>query len=174
MNLLWSKQSATRTGRLVATAFVSALLLANTAAEAQQRTVRVITTQVAAEDFPYEIEALGTARANESIEVTSKVAEVITAIRFEEGGLVKAGDVLVEITEADQPKCTNCKACYQDISELFERTTIVVDGASKVVSRVIAGVFDQGELTPDLVQRASRVADECDAEIIRFNPPAQA
>ncbi len=97
MNLLWSNKSATETGRLVATAFVSALLLANVAAEAQQRAVRVITTQVAAEDFPYEIEALGTARANESIEVTSKVAEVITAIRFEEGTLVKAGDVLVEL-----------------------------------------------------------------------------
>ncbi|MGD1984629.1 MAG: thiamine pyrophosphate-dependent enzyme, partial [Chromatiaceae bacterium] len=89
-------------------------------------------------------------------------------------GAAAAGDVLVEITEADQPKCTNCKACYQDISELFERTTIVVDGASKVVSRVIPGVFDQVELTPDMVQRASRIADECDAEIIRFNPPAQA
>ena len=84
------------------------------------------------------------------------------------------GGVLVEITEADQPKCTNCKACYQDVSELFEKTTIVVDGASKVVSRVIPGVFDRVELTPDLVQRASRVADECDAEIILFNPPAQA
>jgi len=97
VNLLWTNQSATRTGRLVATAFASALLLANAAAEAQQRAVRVITTQVTAEDFPYEIEALGTARANESIEVTSKVAEVITAIRFEEGTFVKAGDVLVEL-----------------------------------------------------------------------------
>ncbi len=81
----------------MAAAFVAVLLLASAAAEAQQRTVRVITTQVAAEDFPYEIEALGTARANESIEVTSKVSEVITAIRFEEGGVVKAGDVLVEL-----------------------------------------------------------------------------
>jgi pyruvate-ferredoxin/flavodoxin oxidoreductase len=80
----------------------------------------------------------------------------------------------VEITEADMPKCTNCKTCYQDVSELFEKTTIVVEGTSKVVSRVIPGVFDRVELTPDLIQRASRVADECDAEIIRFNPPAQA
>ena len=80
----------------------------------------------------------------------------------------------VEITEADMPKCTNCKACYQDVSELFEKTTIVVEGASKVVSRVIPGIFDRVELTPDLMQRASRVADECDAEIIRFNPPVQA
>ena len=69
------------------------------------------------------------------------------------------------------PKCTNCKVCYQDVSELFEKTTIVVEGASKVVSRVIPGVFDRVELTADLVQRASRVADECDAEIIRFNLP---
>jgi pyruvate-ferredoxin/flavodoxin oxidoreductase len=81
---------------------------------------------------------------------------------------------VVDITEADMPKCTNCKACYQDVSELFEKTTIVVEGASKVVSRVIPGIFDRVEFTTELVQRASRVADECDAEIIRFNPPAQA
>ena len=80
----------------------------------------------------------------------------------------------VEIAEADMPRCTNCKTCYQDVSELFEKTTIVVAGASKVVSRVIPGVFDRVEFTPELIQRASRVADECDAEIIRFHPPAQA
>ena len=87
---------------------------------------------------------------------------------------VASGGKPVEITAADMPKCTNCKACYQDVSELFEKTTIVVEGASKVVSRVIPGIFDRVVLTRELVQRAARVADECDAEIIRFNPPAQA
>jgi pyruvate-ferredoxin/flavodoxin oxidoreductase len=82
------------------------------------------------------------------------------------------GSPLVEITEEDMPKCTNCKTCYQDCSELFEKTTIVVDGDSKVVSRVIPGVLDRIDITPELVQRASRVADDCDAEIIRFHPPA--
>jgi pyruvate-ferredoxin/flavodoxin oxidoreductase len=79
---------------------------------------------------------------------------------------------LVEITEEDLPKCTNCKTCYQDVAELFERTKIVVDGATKEVSRVIPGIFDKIEITDELVQRASRVADDCDAEIIRFHPPA--
>jgi pyruvate-ferredoxin/flavodoxin oxidoreductase len=40
------------------------------------------------------------------------------------------------------------------------------------VSRVIPGVLDRIEITDELVQRAARVADDCDAEIIRFKQPA--
>jgi len=83
-----------------------------------------------------------------------------------------SGGALVEITEEDLPKCTNCKTCYQDVSELFEKTRIVVEGTTREVSRVIPGIFDKIEITDELVQRASRVADDCDAEIIRFHPPA--
>jgi pyruvate-ferredoxin/flavodoxin oxidoreductase len=36
---------------------------------------------------------------------------------------------------------------------------------------VIPGIFDKIEITPELVKRASRVADECDAEIIRVHKP---
>ena len=70
------------------------------------------------------------------------------------------------------PKCTNCKTCYQDVSELFEKTKIVVDGQPKEVSRVIPGALDKVEITPELIQKCSRVADDCDAEIIRFNRPS--
>ena len=83
----------------------------------------------------------------------------------------ETGD-LVEIPEVDRVKCTNCKTCYQDLSELFEKTKIVVGGSAKEVSRVIPGIFDKIEITPELIQRASRVADDCDVEIIRFHPPA--
>jgi pyruvate-ferredoxin/flavodoxin oxidoreductase len=82
-----------------------------------------------------------------------------------------AGGPLVEITDEDQPKCTNCKTCYQDLSELFERTKIMVDGQPKEVSRVIPGVFEKIQITPELIQKAARVADDCDAEIIRFHQP---
>jgi len=78
---------------------------------------------------------------------------------------------LVQITEADMPKCTNCKTCYQDLRELFEKTTIMVEGEPKEVSRVIPGVLDKIQLTPELVRTAARVANDCDAEIIRFQQP---
>jgi membrane fusion protein (multidrug efflux system) len=51
-------------------------------------------SQVQLED---EIEALGTARANESIEVTAKVSSLVRKIHFEEGQHVEAGQVLVEL-----------------------------------------------------------------------------
>jgi pyruvate-ferredoxin/flavodoxin oxidoreductase len=81
------------------------------------------------------------------------------------------GGPLVEITGEDMPKCTNCKTCYQDLGELFEKTMIVVDDSTMTASRVIPGVLEKIKITTELVQRASRVADDCDAEIIRFHPP---
>ena len=71
------------------------------------------------------------------------------------------------IAAEDMANCTNCKTCYQDLGEIFEKTKIVVGGQTKEVSRVIPGVLDKIEITPDLLRRASRVAADCDAEIIR-------
>ena len=81
---------------------------------------------------------------------------------------------LVEIKKEDQSKCTNCKTCYQELSELFEKTTLVNNGSTKIVSRVIPGALDKIVLSEDLINRARRVADECSAEIIQFNDPTAA
>jgi membrane fusion protein (multidrug efflux system) len=57
----------------------------------------VVATPSRLERLSLEVEALGTARANESMDVTSKVSNVVTAIRFEEGQQVRKGEVLVEL-----------------------------------------------------------------------------
>jgi membrane fusion protein (multidrug efflux system) len=44
-----------------------------------------------------EAEALGTARANESLDVTAKVSNLVTAVRFAEGQQVRRGQVLIEL-----------------------------------------------------------------------------
>jgi pyruvate-ferredoxin/flavodoxin oxidoreductase len=74
---------------------------------------------------------------------------------------------LVSISDSDMEKCTNCKTCYQDMSELFEKTKIVVDGEAKEVARVIPGALANIKVTPELIARAQRAAANCDAEIIR-------
>ena len=78
---------------------------------------------------------------------------------------------LVSISEEDLPLCSNCKSCYQDAGELFETTTILVDGSSKEVARVIPGVLENLEMTPELVAKAERAAADCDSEIIHFQSP---
>ena len=52
------------------------------------------------EHVSLEVEALGTARASESIDVTAKVSNIVTAIHFTEGQQVRKGDILVELDGA--------------------------------------------------------------------------
>lgn len=47
--------------------------------------------------FPLAVEGLGTARARESVEIRPQLSERLTAIRFQEGERVEAGQVLVEL-----------------------------------------------------------------------------
>jgi membrane fusion protein (multidrug efflux system) len=62
--------------------------------------IPVVATPSRTEHLSLEVEALGTARASESIDVTAKVSNLVTAIRFTEGQQVRKGDILVELDGA--------------------------------------------------------------------------
>ena len=78
-----------------------------------------------------------------------------------------AGAPLVAMAEDAAARCTDCKTCYQDLPELFEKITVMVDGRAKEVGHLIAGAADRIAVTDDLKARIARVVDNCDAEIIR-------
>ncbi len=59
--------------------------------------VAVIARRVAPRTFVDRFTALGTARANESIDVTARTTSVVTRINFREGQRARTGDVLVEL-----------------------------------------------------------------------------
>jgi membrane fusion protein (multidrug efflux system) len=59
--------------------------------------VGVIAVAARVERLALEIEALGTAKANEAIDVTAKTSNIVMAVRFTEGQQVRRGDVLVEM-----------------------------------------------------------------------------
>lgn len=58
---------------------------------------KVITVQVEMRPMVDEIQALGTAGANESIEIQPRISSLIERIAFTEGQLVEQGDLLVEL-----------------------------------------------------------------------------
>ena len=78
------------------------------------------------------------------------------------------GEAVVSLSPDDREQCTNCKTCYQDLPEIFEKTRLIVDGESREAAQMIPGVLDHITMTPELKNRVKRVAANCDAEIIHY------
>lgn len=90
--------------------------------------VAVVTAHPAKKEFAHEVEALGTLRANESVDITAKVADRVAAIHFAEGQQVRKGDVLIELdnTEARadlaaaEAAASDSRSQYKRSQELFQ------------------------------------------------------
>ncbi len=67
----------------------------------QARAVSVIATRLELQDLIDEIQALGTAGANESVQITPRIASIVTRIAFEEGQRVRQGELLVELENSE-------------------------------------------------------------------------
>lgn len=61
---------------------------------------QVTTVVVRNERLSQQLEALGTARANESVDISSKTSNVVAAVRFRDGERVRQGQVLVQLDDA--------------------------------------------------------------------------
>lgn len=94
-----------------------------------QQASPVIVKEVKVDRFVDRVEALGTLRANESVDLTSAITDTVTAIHFEDGQRVKAGDILVEMTneeehaqlEEERSTINEAKKQYERVKPLVER-----------------------------------------------------
>ena len=62
----------------------------------------VIVTTAKKQNISDRVEALGTLKANETIDITASVTETVTAINFTDGQRVEKGDVLVEMASGEE------------------------------------------------------------------------
>ena len=104
----------------------AALLLAGCGDDARAPTqappATVTTTVVAERGWSDAIEALGTARANESVLVTAKVTETVVRVAFEDGDVVEAGDVLVDLSgRAEVAGLAEAAAEYRESERQYQR-----------------------------------------------------
>jgi membrane fusion protein (multidrug efflux system) len=84
--------------------------------------VPVVTAAALVRPLGVQIEAVGTARAKESVDVTSKATNTVVAIRFKEGDLVRKGDVLVEFDSAEaRAELEEAEAALADSENQFKR-----------------------------------------------------
>jgi membrane fusion protein (multidrug efflux system) len=92
-------------------------------AGATRPAVAVVTAQPAKKEFAHEVEALGTVRANESVDITAKVADRVAAIHFKEGQQVRKGDVLIELDSAEaRADLAAAEAAATDSRSQFKRS----------------------------------------------------
>jgi len=111
-----------------------------------QMPVNVLVAPVRSEKISFELEALGTTRASESVDVTSKVVNQITAIRFTEGQQVRRGEVLVELDAvqvradlaAAEAALAESRSQYQRSRELYT-TKILSDSQLEQIEATFKG-----------------------------------
>jgi membrane fusion protein (multidrug efflux system) len=86
------------------------------------RPVPVKVVPVERQTWSDSIQALGTARANESVTITAKVTETVVRVNFEDGQEVAAGAVLVDLSgRAEAAALAEAQVAYEEASRLYER-----------------------------------------------------
>jgi membrane fusion protein (multidrug efflux system) len=63
--------------------------------------IKVVTQIAQPQRLLDEIQALGTARANESIEIRPRISSIVTRVAFTEGQFVRQGDLLIELENSE-------------------------------------------------------------------------
>jgi membrane fusion protein (multidrug efflux system) len=93
--------------------------------------VAVVAAPARRESISIGIEALGTANSNESVDVSSKTSNIVTAIHFSDGQPVRAGDVLVELDHAQaSAELAAATADYTESVRSFNRSRELVATAA--------------------------------------------
>jgi membrane fusion protein (multidrug efflux system) len=107
--------------------------------------VNVTATTLQPQAWSDEIEALGTAKANESVTLTAKITDTVRRVNFTDGQIVDAGDVLVEMSAGQQAAALlEAQANYKEANRQFTRNQDLVKQGT--VSR---SAFDAAEAARD-------------------------
>lgn len=117
--------------------------------------VAVIATEVATRNYVDRFTALGTARANESIEVTSRISSIVTGIHFTEGQHVETGALLVELDSAEiRANLARAEASLKQKRSQYKRSQTL--GETRVVSDAELEELEAGVLMAEADVRGAR------------------
>ena len=82
----------------------------------------VVVASVIRQSLPRTITAVGTARATESVDITSKVSAKISSLNFKEGQKVKVGTLLVQLDDTElEANLTESQAARDNAQKLYDR-----------------------------------------------------
>jgi len=104
---------------------------------------QVTLAAVRSERVSQKLEALGNARANESVDISTKTSNIVTAVRFRDGERVRRGQVLVQLDDAQaRSDVAAAQATLTESESLFNRSRELLN--TQALSK---SSFDQLEAT---------------------------
>ncbi|XBQ16058.1 MAG: efflux RND transporter periplasmic adaptor subunit [Oceanicaulis sp.] len=111
-------------------------------------------------EFADIVEALGTARANESVTITAKVSDVIARLDFDSGQRVEAGQILVELADAEEAAgLSEARATLRETTREVERIRDLTERGVAPRSRLdeAVGAVERARARVNAIE--ARVAD---------------
>lgn len=114
-------------------------------AEARPRAaITVITAEIELKPMVDKIQALGTAGANESIEIQPRIASLVDRILFTEGALVQQGDLLIELENREivaglavaEASLAQSKSMYDRSKSLVSSQAISASNLDQLLAQV--------------------------------------
>lgn len=100
---------------------------------------------VSEQRIPIQVEALGTARANEALILTTQQSDIVNNILFDDGELVKKGQLLVQLTaKEEQARVTELEVNLKDARRQLKRVRELA--AEKAASKQL---LDEQQATVD-------------------------
>ena len=114
-----------------------------TADSKPKRTTTVVFAAAELRTIKRQVEAIGTTRANESVTITAKVTAKVNNVTFDDGMLVDAGTVLVELTNEEetallaeaQANVDDTKSQYTRLRDLLTKQSIPVSQVDEAKAR---------------------------------------
>lgn len=89
--------------------------------------IAVVTETLAVGEWRDSLEALGTAKANESVTLTAKVTETVVKVNFEDGDFVEEGRLLVDLSgRAEVAALEEAQAAYTEALQAYRRQVDLV------------------------------------------------
>lgn len=134
------------------TVFIVLAVLASGVSAQEDPPPSVIVAEAERKQIVDRIEALGTLRANESVTLTANVTEAVTAIHFDDGDRVEKGDVLVEMTSAEE-------------HAMLEAARATVDEAKSQFDRNVA-LSKQANVSESVLDTARREWETAKARLV--------
>ncbi len=105
---------------------------------------KVVTQTIKLQTMVDEIQALGTAHANESIEIRPRISSLVERMTFEEGQLVHKGDLLVELENSEivaglalaEASLSESRSLYNRSQSLADTQAISVSNLEQLLAQV--------------------------------------